>query len=237
MRRFLKIFSVLTIMSLAACSSQTQPVSLAAKYNALVQDSHFSSHAMRKVVQSAYRQNDLPLMGKALWKLCQRDVATGSRSTHCQEFLDVAIIQKDAFAQAKANIALYFLLGEQLYYQRAVALLPDQEQFYTSLLEPDLNQCLNSEEQHESLAMQCYVAGKHFNDKTALKKALMLFEIFDAQHNMADTYFLLAQLAQQENQWQHLNDYAAKAALILSQLGEDSKANSVRDWRRDAYAQ
>ena len=92
---------------------------------------------------------------------------------------------------------------------------------------------LYSTQTTEWLALQCYLSGKAALNEPALHKALVLFEQFDARHNMADSYYLLAKLKHQQGQPNAAADYASRAALLLSQLGEAARAEQVRTWRRD----
>lgn len=238
MKRVSIAFSLFWLIGLVACSSQPSVISPEAKYRSLLQSHNFSIFEMRKVVDDAFEQGNLALMEKALWKLCQRSVATANLTDECARYLDVAIIQGDTKAQAKANIALYFLTSSNVYYQQAMALIPANSDFYTDLFARDLTPCLESTEQNEILAMRCYLAGKYAMDLEALNKALVMFEKYQAQHNRADTYYLMARIYLEQANQEKAAEYAAKAALLLSQLGESQKAAVVRAWRQDnIYAQ
>lgn len=238
MKRVSIAFSLFWLAGIVACSSQPTVVSPEAKYQALAQSHNFSVFEMRKIVDEAFAKKDLALMEKALWKLCQRSVASANPNDDCARYLDIAIIQGDKAAQAKANIALYFLTSSDVYYQQAMSLLPADSNLYTDLFAHDLAPCLESTEQSEIMAMRCYLAGKYAMNLAALDKALVMFEKYQAQHNLADTYYLMARILLEQGDEKKAAEYAAKAALLLSQLGETQKAAVVRAWRQDnIYAQ
>ncbi len=218
---------------LASCASAPPSPTTAQSFNALAADPNFSPYAMRAVVSKAFESGDLELMSSALWRLCQRSVAVGGNTVDCDDYLDVALIQNNASDQAQANMALYFLTRDTAYHDKAKALLPDDKPYYQQLLSARLEDCLNVTEASEPLALQCYVSGKHFRHEAALKKALTLFEQYGAQHNVADTYYLLARIAADKGQTTQAEMLAARASLLLSQLGEAQKARQVRQWRQD----
>ena len=228
----LRTLSLLCIMALWGCSASQPPPSLAERYAQLAGDTNFSQYAMQNVASEAYQQGDLILMAKAQWKLCQRAVARGSNDQACERLLDIAIIQKDGLNQARAHLAQYFFSGNQADYERAMAVLPAGQDYYNSLLAPSLTGCLNETEESGWLAMLCYQSGKAANNEQALSKALVLFERYNARHNMADSYYLLAQIYQAQGDVTRAADHASKAALLLSQLGESTKSRLVRNWRR-----
>ncbi|MCP4862457.1 MAG: hypothetical protein GY897_00605 [Alteromonas sp.] len=66
----LRILSFCCAALLWSCGSTPPPLSLSAQYQQLAQDAGFSVYAMRNIANQAYLNNDLPLMAKALWKLC-----------------------------------------------------------------------------------------------------------------------------------------------------------------------
>lgn len=234
----IKISALCWLAVLAGCASAPPPPTPAQSFDELVSEPDFSPYAMRTIVQQAFDAGDTDLMLKALWRLCQRSVANANSKQDCNDYLDVAIIKKSQTDQAQANMALYFLTRDPVYHRRAKALLPDNNQYYQALLSARLEDCLSVSEQSEPLALQCYVSGKHFKNKEALQKALKLFEMYSASHNVADTYFVLAQLAADEKHYEHAESLAARASLILSQIGEAEKARQVRAWRQDTlYAQ
>lgn len=229
----IRTLSLVCVLALWGCSASRPPQTLTERYQQLASDEQFSEYAMRSLADEAFQKDDLLLMSKALWKLCQRGVSTRRDTNDCAALLDVAIIQKDALSQAKAFLAHYFITGDRRYYQQAMDVLPAGESYYGSLFETSVAQCLADGTATEWQAMQCYVAGKTHASEAALQKALTLFKRFGAQHNMADSYFLLARLKLQQNNPVAASDYAARAALLLSQLGETHKALQVRTWRQD----
>lgn len=234
----IKISALCWLAVLAGCASAPPSPTPAQSFAELIAEPEFSPYAMRAIVQQAFDSGDTDLMLKALWRLCQRSVASASNEQDCNDYLDVAIIQQSQSDQAQANMALYFLTREPVFHRRARALLPDNNQYYQALLSARLEDCLSVSEQSEPLALQCYVSGKHFKNKAALQKALELFEQYGANHNIADTYFVLAQLAAGEEDYKQAENLAARASLILSQIGEAEKARQVRAWRQDTlYAQ
>lgn len=228
-----RLLSLCFMALLWSCSTSVPLQPLSKRYEQLVQDSNFSVYAMQSIAAQAFEQHDLPLMAKALWKLCQRGVATSGATDDCAALLDVAIIQSDDLAQARAYLAQYFITGERHYYIQAMAVLPADDASYTSLFDTSVKRCLNNTEANEWQAMQCYISGKAMGSEEALLKALSLFEQFDARHNIADSYFVLAKLTLRNNNPTAAADYASRAALLLSQLGEGEKAELVRTWRRD----
>lgn len=229
----IRTISLVCALTLWGCSASRPPQTLTERYQQLASDEQFSEYAMRGLAAEAFQDEDLPLMAKALWKLCQRGVTTRSGNNDCAALLDVAIIQQDDLSQARALLAHYFITGDRRYYQQAMDVLPAGESYYGSLFETSVAPCLNDAEATEWQAMQCYVAGKTHANEAALQKALTLFKRFGAQHNMADSYFLLARLKLQQNNPVAASDYAARAALLLSQLGETDKAQQIRSWRQD----
>ena len=146
----------------------------------------------------------------------------------------MAIIRGDELAQARAYLAQYFITGNPGDYARAMAALPANDASYRAIFDISVDNCLNSTQTTEWLALQCYLSGKAAFNEPALQKALVLFEQFDARHNMADSYFLLAKLNYEQGQSDAAADYASRAALLLSQLGESARAERVRAWRRDS---
>lgn len=237
MKLVIRVFSLVWLVTLSACSSQPTVVSPEAKYHALAQTGDFSVYEMRKVVDDAFKQNDLELMSKAQWKLCQRAVASASNSDDCARYLDITIVQGDKTGQARAYLALYFLTASRTYYTQAMALLPSNSDF-DDLFVADVTPCLDATEDSETLAMRCYLAGKYTMNLAALNKALAMFDKYGARHNSADTYFLIARILYEQGEPDRASQYAAKAALLLSQLGESRKAAIVRAWRQDnIYAQ
>ncbi|GEM_PF-631405 len=229
----IRTLSFCCVALLWSCGSTPPPPSLSEQYQQLAQDTAFSVYAMRNIANQAYQNKDLPLMAKALWKLCQRGVASTGVTDDCAALLDVAIIQDDEVAQARAHLAQYFITGNRDDYARAMAALPANDASYRAIFDISVDNCLNSTQPTEWLALQCYLAGKAALNEPALQKALMLFEQFEARHNMADSYFLLAKLKQQQGQPDTAADYASRAALLLSQLGEAARAEQVRTWRRN----
>ncbi|HCL12787.1 MAG TPA: hypothetical protein DHW66_11525, partial [Alteromonas sp.] len=131
------------------------------------------------------------------------------------------------------HLAQYFITGNRDDYARAMAALPANDASYRAIFDISVDNCLNSTQTTEWLALQCYLSGKAALNEPALHKALVLFEQFDARHNMADSYYLLAKLKHQQGQPNAAADYASRAALLLSQLGEAARAEQVRTWRRD----
>lgn len=234
MKQAIKRYSVLCLLAvLGGCASAPPPPTPAQSFAELSADPAFSPYAMRAIASNAFDNGDFDLLSDALWRLCQRSVATAGGTEDCSNYLDVAIIQNNVVDQAQANMALYFLTRDAAYHQRATVLLPDNNDYYQQLLAARLEDCLQVSQQSEPLAMQCYVSGKHFKHQAALEKALSLFERYNAKHNMADTYFVLAQLAAQDNKLQQAEKLAARSSLILSQLGETQKAQQVRQWRQE----
>lgn len=229
----LRVLSLCGAALLWSCGSTPPPPSLTARYEQLAQDQSFAVYAMRNIASEAYQNQNLPLMAKALWKLCQRGVATTGDTNDCAALLDVAIIQGDELAQARAHLAHYFITGNRQDYARAMAVLPAGDTSYSAMFELSVERCLDDSEVTEWQALQCYLSGKAANSEPALQKALSLFERFNALHNMADSYFLLAKIQQNKGDSVAAAEYASRAALVLNELGESAKAELVRAWRRD----
>ncbi|GGF79523.1 hypothetical protein [Alteromonas lipolytica] len=230
--------SVVLVVLLCGCATNPPPLSLGERYQQLAQEESFSVYEMRTLASEAYQQGDLSLMLNAQWKLCQRAVAVNSDGEDCHQLLDLAIIEQDRLSEARANLALYFITRTQSYYQRATAVIPANGEDYSELFAAPVETCITSAQATEWQAMQCYLSGKAAGNEPALQKALTLFRRFNASHNMADSYFVLAKIKLANNEPAIAADFAAKAALLLSQLGESDKAEQVRNWRQDnVYAQ